>query len=636
MCGFVGIINKDVKKFFSDTSIKEISDILKHRGPDSEGFYFSDDNYTAMVHRRLSILDISSKGNQPMLSASGRYVISFNGEIYNHKKLRNDKIFNKEKWIGSSDTETLIKYFEVYGIDKTLNDIEGMFSFVIHDKKLNKLYLARDRSGEKPLIYGKINDLFIFGSELSFLKLLPGIKLYLDKKSINQFFFYGYTKNTPFTEIKKIQPGSYKVVNIDKDGNFNFQPTKKYWKFSLKPNLISVPKSDIQNIFERKLGKVVQKQMISDVPLGGFLSSGKDSSLIISLMNKFSEKKLKTFTVGFENNMINEAKEAKDIAKYLGTDHHEVFLSDKDIAEKIPQIFEYFDFPLSDPSIVPTYLLSNIAKDHVKVALSGDGADELFLGYKRHIECNKISKRLKYTPNILKIFLNYLLLNSPDKLFNSLKLSKNKRLKVQNILDDSNFMNIYQNLLCKSYPEIILKKDKYYNDYKLNIEKEFSSLYEYMSEFDFQNYLPNDILFKLDICSMRNSLETRVPFLDKDILEFVRTTPIENKIDRSNNQKVIITNILKKYLPEKYINKKKLGFGLHLKILLKTSLLDWVESLFASLRQNDDEFLEYNTAIKYWKMFKKNEPISEHFIWNIISYLAWKKNWQNQVYLLKD
>lgn len=635
MCGFVGIINKDVKNFFSDISIKKISSILKHRGPDTEGFYFSDDNYTAMIHRRLSILDLSSKGNQPMKSLSGRYVISFNGEIYNHKILRNDKIFNNEKWTGSSDTETLIRYFEVYGIEKTLNDIEGMFSFAIHDKKLNKLYLARDRSGEKPLLYGKINDLFIFGSELSFLKLLPGIKLSLDKKSINQYFFYGYTKDTPFEEIKKVQPGTYMEVSIDNNGIVGYKKNKKYWNFNLKSNLINVSKTEIENIFEKKLEKVVQKQMISDVPLGGFLSSGTDSSLIIALMNKCSEKKLKTFTVGFENNIINEAKEAKDIAKYFGTDHHEIFLSDKMIAEKIPKIFDYFDFPLSDPSIIPTYLLSYIAKDHVKVALSGDGADELFLGYKRHLDCKKIRKQTQHIPKLIQNFINFLINNTPDKLFYLLNLSINKKKKIQNILSDKSFKNIYQNLSCKSYPEILLKKDKYFNNYQINLENESSNLYEYMSEFDFQNYLPNDILFKLDICSMRNSLETRVPFLDKDILEFVKTLPVEYKIDQFDNQKIITKNILKQYLPEKYINKKKQGFGLHLKILLKTSLLDWAESLFVYLRENDDEFLEYNSANKYWQMFKNNKPISEHFIWNILSYLAWKKNWSNKVYLLK-
>ena len=431
MCGFAGIINNDVKEILSGQVIDEISRSLQHRGPDSKGIYLSDDNFTAMIHQRLSILDLTNNGHQPMPTTCGRYVISFNGEIYNHQNLRKDKIFFDEKWIGSSDTETLLKYFKNYGIEKTLQDIEGMFSFAIYDKKLNKLYLARDRAGEKPLLYGKIDQNFVFGSELSFLKKLPNVKLNLNKNSINQYFFYGYTKETPFKEIKKLQPASYLEITINSNGTTTYEKEKKYWNFTLNTaqNLKYTKQENPEIILEKKLEKVVQKQMISDVSLGGFLSSGADSSLIITLMKKFSKNKLKTFTVGFENNEINEANAAKKIANYIGTDHHEIMLSDKKISEIIPEIFEYFDFPLSDASMIPTYLLSYIAKNHVKVALSGDGGDELFLGYKRYVDCKNIHNKIKYFPKTLKFFLSSLISVTPDKLFKLVNLSINKKKK---------------------------------------------------------------------------------------------------------------------------------------------------------------------------------------------------------------
>ncbi len=632
MCGFAGIISGRLSEVINDHTKNEISKTLKYRGPDSEGFFLSDDDCTIMIHRRLSILDLSDKGSQPMTISSGRFTIVFNGEIYNHQELRNDESVINLKWEGSSDTETLIKFFEANGIDKTLKSIEGMFSFAIYDKHLNKIYLARDRSGEKPLLYGKINDIFVFGSELSFLKKIPNLKLNLDKLSINQYFFYGYTKETPFREIKKIQPGCYLEVFINSDGSTDYKKTKNYWNFDLSKNLRKFGTSEIEKNFEKKLLKVINKQMISDVPIGAFLSSGLDSSLIVSMMSKYSKNKLKTFTVGFENDLINESHEAKKISDFLKTDHHEIFLSDKKIANLIPDIFNYFDFPISDPSIIPTYLVSYIAKDHVKVALSGDGGDELFLGYKRYAECKKIEKKIKFTPKLLRVFLNFLISNSPQKVLNSINFSENKLRKLKNILSDTKSENIYQNIICKSFPELILKEHHNYEDYKINLKKKFTNLYEYMSVFDFQNYLPNDILYKIDICSMRNSLETRVPFLDKEILEFVENLPTKYKIDKNNDQKIIIKKVLQNYLPYKYINKKKLGFGLHLNILLKTSLLDWVESLLDFLKQNNDQFLDYKLVKRYWEMFKKNEQISEHFIWNILSYLAWKKNWQNKVY----
>ena len=632
MCGFIGIIGSDLKNILSSEKTQKISESLKHRGPDSEGLYVSDDNSIIMMHRRLSILDLSEKGQQPMCSQCGRFIISFNGEIYNHQKLRNDKNLISYKWKGTSDTETLMRYFEIYGIDKTLEDIEGMFSFVIYDTQFNTLYLARDRSGEKPLLYGTIDGLFIFGSELSFLKILTNVKLNLDEKYLNQYFFYGYTKETLFKEIKKIQPGSYLEVLINSDGSTFLKEPKRYWEFSAKLNLKKFDTNEIDHKFHKKIENVINKQMISDVPIGAFLSSGVDSSLIVSIMSKLCEKKLKTFTVGFENKKIDETDEAKKIAKHLNTDHYEVHLSDKKIAEIIPNIFNYFDFPLSDPSIIPTYLVSYVAKNHVKVALSGDGGDELFLGYKRYLDARNIRKKISFIPKPLRSILNFIISHTSKKIINLSNLSENRLKKIQNILNNNEFQNIYQNILCKNFPELILKKYHSFENYQINIENDHSNFYDYMSEFDFQNYLPNDILFKLDICSMRNSLETRAPFLDKEILEFVKKVPNNLKIDQKDNQKVLIKKVLSNYLPNQLISKKKMGFGLHLNILLKKSLLDWAENLIEFLRKNDDEYVDYNLVKKYWEMFKKNEQINEHFIWNVLSYLAWKKNWQNKVY----
>ncbi len=401
MCGISGFFSK-VELSNYENLISKMNDSLVHRGPDDSGLWFDEQQKIALGHKRLSILDLSIAGHQPMFSDSGRFVIVFNGEIYNHLEVRKKIEFkNSVLWKSNSDTETLLNAIELFGLDATLKICNGMFAFALWDRKKNELILVRDRIGEKHLYYGCIEGTLYFASELKAIKNLLQDKLEINFNSISSFLSNGYIKspNTIWKNILKLEPGSYLRFNIETIENF--QPIKYYWTLeetisSAKLNPYKKSFNDAILDLEKILNKSISDQMISDVPLGAFLSGGIDSTIVVALMQQISKNPINTFTIGFDEVKLNEAVYAKNIAKYLNTNHTELYVSDTMARDIIPQINDIYDEPFGDSSAIPTILVSKLAKSKVTVSLSGDGGDELFAGYTKYGKANTLKMFSKY------------------------------------------------------------------------------------------------------------------------------------------------------------------------------------------------------------------------------------------------
>ncbi len=614
MCGFTGIIDtelgeKSLNKFSDDSII-----ILNHRGPDSNGKFIQKENGISFSHNRLSILDLSSEGNQPMKSTCERFLILFNGEIYNHLILREEHGKNF-KWQGSSDTETLLFCIVKFGLLPTLQKVRGMYSFILYDLKEKKVYLVRDISGEKPLYFGISDNKFFFSSEI---KSLNNRKLFdkeLSTIEIRNYFKFGYTFNSIFKKISKLAPGHYLEFDIKK---FKLSSPQNYWKKENKQYSKKCLKENSIEL-ENLLKKSVKEQMISDVPLGAFLSGGIDSSLIASLAQSFSNKSIKTFSIGFDDKNFSETRHAEKVARILNTDHYSLELNSKNIHENIIQLVENMDEPFADGSLIPTYMVSKLSKKHVKVVLTGDGADELFGGYTRYRNVLLFKKRIDKIPKFIKIFSKFVLHNLHFKNL----INKSKYFKLSSVLYDDSIQNIYDEYLSQNINDQIFTNNlfkKKFENYK-SLTKSISDE-KYLLEHDFNNYLPNDILKKLDHYSMLCSLEARAPFLDKRIIEFAFNLPIDQKFSKDNN-KIILRKILYKYLPKDIFLRPKQGFGIPIRLWLNTSLYKWADSLLTKKR-NNLTFINFEFLKSQWIKYQRGDKsVNDSFIWNNLVFLAW-------------
>lgn len=631
MCGIAGFLSKN-KDINYKSILENMSDELILRGPDSNGIWFNDKFGIGLSHARLSILDLTSQGHQPMISNNHQYIITFNGEIYNHIEIRNslNLKFNNINWRSNSDTETLLTSIEKIGILDTINSLVGMFAFAIWDNFNQKLTLCRDRIGEKPLYYGWHNDSFIFSSELKAIRKFPNFSKQINKAALSLYFKYNYIPcpYSIYEGIFKLKPGS--LITIDFN-NYN-ETSHTYWDLK---NIYNKEKSkknlnDITDEVEKYLINSVRGQMISDVPIGAFLSGGIDSSLIVSLMQSISNKPIKTFTIGFDDKNYNEAINAKKIANYLKTEHTELYLNEKDVLDVIPLLPFIFDEPFSDSSQIPTFLVSKLAKNKVTVVLSGDGGDELFAGYNRYVLANEIWPKLKYIPYLIRKIIKTTILNIKpiywDKFFNAIKLDINnpsdKFLKFANLLDSYTYQDLYDKILTHwPLDEKIVLGDfqipnTFLNDYRSD------SFIEQMMTNDTISYLPDDILVKVDRAAMYNSLETRVPFLDHRLIEFSATIPIKYKINKYNT-KIIIRNLLYKFIPKNLFTNKKIGFGVPLASWLRGPLKDWANELLSENRIKADGILDYNKIKIKWDEHLSGKRNWEFLIWDVLVFQLW-------------
>jgi|APSaa5957512535_1039671.scaffolds.fasta_scaffold00852_10 asparagine synthase (glutamine-hydrolysing) len=645
MCGIAGLI--------SETSLSNIDDIvhnmgreLIHRGPDDFGEWSNSKNTVCLGHRRLSIVETSNLGHQPMVSNCSRYVIVFNGEIYNYKKLKNQLTHLSDnncliKWRGGSDTEVLLAYISKFGLKKTLTMLIGMFSFALWDKKLNTLSLVRDRIGEKPLYYGFIHGNFVFCSDLKALKAYPGWAGVVDRGALSSFVKLGYvpSQKSIYKNFYKLLPGT--ILEYSKE--INHCKYDRYWDidtaYSRNFDAFDGSMNDAIKQVDLMLQESVSDQMIADVPLGGFLSGGVDSSLVIAYMQSLSAKPVKTFTIGFNDKRYNEAPYANNIAKHLGTDHSELILNSSDVLSIIGNLPKIYSEPFADSSQIPTTLISEFASKSVTVALTGDGGDELFGGYNRHISASRIWRKSQNLPKFFRDKLFFSLRKIPsvywDNIFSWIFSTLSTKAhfnnigdKIQKICDIANANNeheLYFNLTTfwKNENIVINTLD---NDYSSLLVSDFKTPEQRIMCMDMANYLPDDILVKTDRASMFSSLELRAPLLSNELVEFSLSLPLSMKI-QGQTGKLILRELLYKHVPKKMIDRPKTGFSLPLDQWLRGPLKEWAEDLLDSDRLISDGFFDASKVQDKWHEHKAGVKNNHHELWNVLMFQAWAEEY---------
>jgi len=645
MCGITGIAFSNAEKL-SDL-ISAMTQTLYLRGPDDSGIWADEAQGVAFGHRRLSVLDLSAAGHQPMKSKSGRFVITYNGEIYNYLEIRNQLLQMGVVFFSHSDTEVVLASFEEWGIARSLKLFNGMFAFAVWDNKEKKIYLARDRFGEKPLYYGWIDGrAFIFGSELKALREYKSWKPNINRDVLGMYLQYNHipAPHTIYKNVFKVLPGSYLEITFDRKIKQEFfWDTEMLAKESSEKNLLYISsEEEIINQLHSCLSKSVQEKMISDVPLGAFLSGGVDSSLITALMKEKSNKPIKTFTIGFyEKYFNNEAPYAKQIAQYLCTDHTEFYLSNQDALDIIPKLPYLYDEPFADSSQLPTHMVSMLARKYVTVCLSGDGGDELFCGYNRYIWFDKIYKKFHRMPHLFWKLLT--LLNEQQWDFINVALSKMLPTKLQAnaignkiykaaraFYNTNNAESFYWNLVAiMDDPSFFLM-----NNSELSINKVSSNtkwknnndFLHWMMLSDISSLFSGDMLTKIDRAAMGVSLETRIPFLDPEVFSFAWSLPLKYKI-RHGEGKYILRQLLYKYVPRELLDRPKVGFGVPIAIWLRCPLRAWAESLLNEKRVRGEGFFKADTIKKYWNLHLSGKRDFSAQLWCILMFQAWLEVW---------
>lgn len=631
-----------------ELTLRSISDRLTHRGPDDSGLWYDTQAGVGLGHRRLSIVDLSPHGHQPMASKSGRYQITYNGEIYNFQELRKDLARRGQHFHGHSDTEVMLAAFEEWGLEEAVNLFVGMFAFGLWDQKEHVLHLVRDRLGIKPLYYGWLGNSFVFGSELKAFKSHPGFQGIIDRNALALMLRHNYipAPYSIYRGIYKLLPGT--ILSIRPEDKSCAIPTPTpYWsaREAAKQgaaNPLSCSLDEAIACLQNLLRDAVKMRMIADVPLGAFLSGGVDSSTVVALMQAQSEKPVKTFSIGFEDQSYNEAEHAKAVAAYLGTDHTELYVSPEKAMAVIPKIPTIFDEPFSDSSQIPTFLVSDLARRHVTVCLSGDGGDELFCGYKRYVTGLELWQKFGWIPPWGRRALSGLIALTPVKVLDggpgwlAPKFSKygkygrdgflgDKIRKIAEILPADNPETIYRNLIShwKKPAEVVIGAAE-----PLTVFTESSPLSDLpdfgrkMMFLDTVSYLPDDILTKVDRASMAVSLEARVPLLDHRVVEFAWRMPVSMKI-RCGQQKWILRQIAYHYIPKKLIDRPKMGFGIPLDQWLREPLRDWAESLLNESRLCREGFFNPAPVRQKWEEHLSGQRNWHYYLWDVLMFQAW-------------
>jgi asparagine synthase (glutamine-hydrolysing) len=573
-----------------------------------------------------------------MHSRSGRYVITFNGEIYNHLELRT-KLGANILWRGHSDTETLLEAIDQMGLLRALEASVGMFALGLWDRETDCLLLARDRMGEKPLYYGRGAQGLVFASELKALRQCPDLDLSLDLDALQDYVRVGYVASpqSAFRGIKKVQPGNVLTFSSPYDHG----STATYWTLPTPVYLkgqISSPYDDetcLSNL-KQLLVKSVRQQMLSDVPLGAFLSGGVDSSLIVALMQSESSQRIRTFSMGILGHDEDESQHAAKVAKYLDTDHVEMILSPKDLLDTVPKLVEIYDEPFADSSQIPTVLLSQLTKRHVSVALSGDGADELFGGYNRYITSSRLEYFLARFPLPMRCLVGEFLRAIPTKYWDGLYTNEiirnlmcvppsigEKIARLAGLLTASTAQQAYQRMVSQWLNESFIPIHSSGTTIQLT-EFPSASLSQQMMLWDMQSYLPNDILVKIDRASMASSLEMRVPFLDHRIVEFSQSIPMHYKI-RGRQSKWLLRQLVRSYLPPNLLERPKQGFTLPLADWLRGPLRDWAEDLLSPQALNNSALFNADIVSKVWQQHLSKRFNHQKGLWTVLMYQLWLK-----------
>lgn len=619
MCGIAGICNfaGNVKE-----NVERMKERMFHRGPDAGGTYISEDGNVALGHRRLSVVDLSQNGSQPMASHSGRYVIAYNGEIYNYKQVAERLMAEKkvDGFRGSSDTEVLLEAFEAYGIRQAISMCKGMFAISLYDRKEKTLYLLRDRVGEKPLYYGMVNGSFTFASDVGCFSVLDGFQNPVNRKVLDLYFVHGYipAPYSIYEGIFKLEPGMMLKIGHP----YEHWEIESYWSMtdaarSGQSHLFKGSRKEAADELESLLKKSIAGQMVADVPVGAFLSAGIDSSTVVALMQSLHQGKVKTFTIGMEEEGYNEAVYAKEIAEHLGTEHTELYISEQDAIGTIPELASMFGEPFADSSQIPTYLVSKMTREHVTVSLSGDGGDELFCGYTSYASVERIWNKMKPVPYAVRKPVSGIVLHSP--------LNRKQIYRVKGrLLGAKGPSDLY---ICSNETEPLARKISLYHErcpYKHSEYQEgfLEETNHNIMLMDMLMYHPDDILVKVDRAAMAVSLETRVPMLDKDVVEFAWSIPIDYKRDKSVGKQVL-RDVLYRYVPREMMERPKKGFSIPIdKWLKKPQLREWAQALIDRKKLKEQNLLDPDVVWKIWDDFILR-GIWRIQIWYILMFQEW-------------
>jgi asparagine synthase (glutamine-hydrolysing) len=633
---------------------------LHHRGPDASGVWTDSHLGVGLGHTRLSVLDLSEEGKQPMVSESGRYVITFNGEVYNFGDLRADLELRGHTFRGHSDTEVMLAAFEEWGIEKSVNRFGGMFAFAAWDRLERNLTVARDRLGKKPLYYGWLGKTFVFTSELKALHGHPQFTREIDRSVLALYLRFNYVP-APYCIYKgiyKLPPGCLLTIPFDKAaGIFDLSPFPddqndrkpfRYWSArEVAQNGCGYPyrgtESEATSELNHLLLDAVRLRMVADVPLGAFLSGGVDSSLVVALMQAQSLRPVKTFTIGFDAQDFDEAVYAKRVARYLNTDHTELYVTPSQAMTVIPRLPEVYDEPFSDSSQIPTFLVSQLARQDVTVSLSGDGGDELFGGYNRYFLCRSISRTLFSLPNVVRTGLASGLRMFPPARWNSflgilmpflptrLKMAHpgDKLIKLAELLDARDPEGVYYGLVShwKDPNSVVLDSVPLPTPLtNQQTRADVPTSIEQMMYLDLVTYLPDDILVKVDRASMGVSLECRCPLLDHRVVEFAWRLPARLKL-RNGQGKWVLRQVLSKYVPRELIERPKTGFGIPIHSWLRGPLREWAESLLDEKRLRSEGYFDAAPIRQKFTEHLSCQRDWHYYLWDILMFQAWKERW---------
>ena len=648
MCGIAGFVSLTPIRERSIWAARRMAGALTHRGPDDAGVWFDLQAGVVLTHRRLAILELSSAGRQPMVSACGRFVLVLNGEIYNHAQLRRELERQGAPctpWRGRSDTETLLAAIAAWGVEPTLARCVGMFAFAVWDRVERRLTLARDRLGEKPLYYGLQNGILLFGSELKALRAHPAFDAGIDRGALALFLRYNCVPApyTIYAGIRKLPPGSLLHVTTRCIAAEKLQPTA-YW--SLRElvaegagQAFAGSAEEAAEALDRMLREAIAAQMAADVPLGAFLSGGIDSSTVAALMQAQSARPVKTFTIGFQETHFNEAEHARAVARHLGTEHTELYVTPREAMEAIPRLPAVYDEPFADASQIPMVLLSGLARRYVTVCLSGDGGDELFAGYNRYFWARRVSRAAAWIPRRLRTAAAGCLMRLPPERWDRIGARAaavlpprwryggfgDKVHKLAELAQAGSPKEIYRTFVshwkdpsrvvvggCEP-PTLLEDGDAW------SLACGFEQTMMYL---DALTYLPDDILVKVDRAAMAASLETRAPFLDHRIVEFAWRLPLALKI-RAGENKWLLRRVLDRYVPRRLVERAKSGFAVPLDAWLRGPLRDWGEALLNERRLREEGFFRPEAIRAKWREHLSGRRNWQYCLWSVLMFQAW-------------
>jgi len=653
MCGITGFlnVNNSIEREHNQYWLCNMANSILHRGPDSDGYWSDESAGIGLAHRRLSILDLSDAGHQPMICPTGRYVIVFNGEIYNHLDLRSELLkagssgYMNGSWRGHSDTETMLAGFSTWGIKATVERCVGMFAFAVWDKKHRQLTLGRDRLGEKPLYYGWQGEgnktCFLFGSELKALKAHSAFAADINRDALTLLMRHNYipSPHSIYQGIQKLQPGNLLTVSLEQ----REPKIEAFWSLTKVAHdgiraPLRVSTQEMTDQLEVLLKSAVLNQMISDVPLGAFLSGGIDSSTVVALMQAQSSRPVKTFTIGFNEDGYNEAVHAKAVARHLGTDHTEMYVTPQQAMDVIPKLPSLYCEPFADSSQIPTFLVSQLARQKVTVALSGDAGDELFAGYNRYVFANKIWEKVSKFPHGLRALgssaitslspaaWNTLLKPVQSLMPNSLRQANmgDKLHKAAGVLGAQTIDDLYLGLLTHWEPQNLVVGA---NEPRTCLRGAPLTLHgldpvQLMMALDAITYLPDDILVKVDRAAMGVSLEGRVPFLDHRVVEFAWKIPQSMKL-RDGVGKWILRQVLYRHVPKELIERPKMGFGVPIDKWLRGPLKDWAEDLLDESRLRQEGYFNPVPIRTKWLEHLSGKRNWQYQLWTVLMFQAW-------------